>query len=81
MAIKIKAIERKLKYEKGENAPYEYRYVLQADLYRLLRVTRLRAVETTLRVATRARLLLQTTRVAAPRPEVMTKVVYASTNL
>lgn len=33
MAIKIKAIERKLKFEKGENAPYEYRYVLQADLY------------------------------------------------
>lgn len=33
MAIKIKAIERKLKFEKGENAPFEYRYVLQADLY------------------------------------------------
>ena len=33
MSIKIKAIERKLMFEKGENAPFEYRYVLQADLY------------------------------------------------
>lgn len=33
MAIKVKAIERKLKFEKGEDAPFEYRYVLQADLY------------------------------------------------
>ena len=33
MAIKVKAIERKLKFEAGEDGKYEYGYVLQADLY------------------------------------------------
>ena len=36
MAIKVKAIERKLKFEAGEDGKYEYRYVLQADLYNKL---------------------------------------------
>ena len=36
MAIKVKAIERKLKFEKGENGKFEYRYVMQADLYNKL---------------------------------------------
>lgn len=36
MAIKVKAIERKLKFEKGEDAPFEYRHVMQADLYNKL---------------------------------------------
>lgn len=40
MAIKVKAIERKLKFEKGENAPFEYRYVMQADLYNKLSQTK-----------------------------------------
>ena len=33
MSIKIKAIERKLKFQAGEQGKYEYRYVMQADLY------------------------------------------------
>ena len=36
MAIKVKAIERKLKFEAGEDGKFEYRYVLQADLYNKL---------------------------------------------
>ena len=40
MAIKVKAIERKLKFEKGEDAPFEYRYVMQADLYNKLSQTK-----------------------------------------
>ena len=36
MAIKVKAIERKLKFEAGEDGKYEFRYVLQADLYNKL---------------------------------------------
>ena len=36
MSIKVKAIERKLKFEAGEDGKYEYRYVLQADLYNKL---------------------------------------------
>ena len=33
MSIKVKAVERKLKFSKDPNAPAEYRYILQADLY------------------------------------------------
>ena len=33
MAIKIKAVERKLKFTKDENDPGVYRYVMQPDLY------------------------------------------------
>ena len=33
MAIKIKAVERKLKFTKDENDPGLYRYVMQPDLY------------------------------------------------
>lgn len=40
MAIKVKAIERRLKFEKGEDAPFEYRYVMQADLYNKLSQTK-----------------------------------------
>lgn len=40
MAVKIKAIERKLKFEKGEDAPFEYRYVMQADMYNKLSQTK-----------------------------------------
>ena len=36
MSIKIKAIERKLKFQAGEQGKYEYRYVMQADLYNKL---------------------------------------------
>ena len=36
MAIKVKAIERKLKFVAGEDGKFEYRYVLQADLYNKL---------------------------------------------
>ena len=33
MSIKVKAVERQLKFSKDPNAPAEYRYILQADLY------------------------------------------------
>ena len=33
MAIKVKAVERKLKFTKNENDPGVYRYVLGAELY------------------------------------------------
>ena len=33
MAMKVKAVERKLKFTKDENDPGVYRYVLQPDLY------------------------------------------------
>ena len=33
MSIKVKAIERKLKFTSDPNDPGEYRYVMQADLY------------------------------------------------
>jgi len=33
MAIKIKAVERKLKFTKDENDPGVWRYVMQPDLY------------------------------------------------
>ena len=36
MAIKVKAVERKLKFTKNENAPGVYRYVLGAELYTAL---------------------------------------------
>lgn len=31
--IKVKAVERKLKFEAGENGAFQYRYVMQAELY------------------------------------------------
>ena len=34
MAIKVKAVERKLKFTKNENDPGVYRYVLGADVMR-----------------------------------------------
>ena len=36
MAIKVKAVERKLKFTKNENDPGVYRYVLGAELYTAL---------------------------------------------
>ena len=36
MAIKVKAVERKLKFTKNENDPWVYRYVLGAELYTAL---------------------------------------------
>ena len=33
MAIKVKAVERKLKFTKNENDPGVYRYVLGADYH------------------------------------------------
>jgi len=36
MSIKVKAVERKLKFEAGENGAFKYRYVLQPDLYNKL---------------------------------------------
>ena len=31
--IRVKAVERKLKFEAGENGAFQYRYVMQAELY------------------------------------------------
>ena len=48
MAIKVKAVERKLKFTKNENDPGVYRYVLGAELYTALnqkKVVRAKAVE------------------------------------
>ena len=36
MSIKVKAVERKLKFEAGENGAFQYRYVLQPELYNKL---------------------------------------------
>ena len=33
MALKVKAVERKIKFTKDENDPGVYRYVMQPDLY------------------------------------------------
>ncbi len=33
MAIRVKAVERKLKFTKDENDPGVYRYVMQPELY------------------------------------------------
>ena len=33
MALKVKAVERLLKFSKKENDPGVYRYVMKADLY------------------------------------------------
>ena len=33
MALKVKAIERKIKFTKDENDPGVYRYVMQPELY------------------------------------------------
>ena len=36
MTIKVNAVERKLKFEAGENGKYEYRYVMKAEMYNKL---------------------------------------------
>lgn len=36
----VASSKRKLKFEKGEDAPFEYRYVMQADLYNKLGQTK-----------------------------------------
>lgn len=36
MSIKVKAVERKLKFEPGENGAFEFRYVMQPVLYNKL---------------------------------------------
>ena len=41
MSIKVKAIERKLKFEAGENGAFQYRYVLQPELYTKLSESKL----------------------------------------
>lgn len=40
MAIKVYAIERKLKFEMRENSPFKYRYVMKADLCNKLSKTK-----------------------------------------
>jgi len=40
MALKVKAVERKIKFTKDENDPGVYRYVMQPDLYIALNQTK-----------------------------------------
>ena len=40
MALKVKAVERKIKFTKDENDPGVYRYVIQPDLYIVLNQTK-----------------------------------------
>ena len=37
MALKVKAVERKIKFTKDENDPGVYRYVMSPELLRIIR--------------------------------------------
>ena len=67
MALKVKAVERKIKFSKDENDPGVYRYVMSPELYIALSQAKvIREAATTRRAA--AALTLAATRAVVARP-------------